>query len=85
MHDWILEGLPPKVLAQHKKILGINEKKNNYTTHSVSNDGTSAGRTHLRNDNGWMKQQKSSLTSKTNNQISISSKATRKVSNDKSF
>jgi dual specificity tyrosine-phosphorylation-regulated kinase 2/3/4 len=23
MHNWILEGLPPKVLAQHKKILGI--------------------------------------------------------------
>ena len=23
MHMWILEGLPPKVLQQHKKILGI--------------------------------------------------------------
>lgn len=25
MHQWILEGLPPKVLAQHKKILGIKD------------------------------------------------------------
>lgn len=26
MHPWILEGLPPKVLAQHKKILGIKDE-----------------------------------------------------------
>ncbi len=25
MHEWILEGLPPKVLVQHKKMLGIKE------------------------------------------------------------
>ena len=25
MHPWILEGLPPKVLAQHKKILGVEK------------------------------------------------------------
>lgn len=25
MHPWIIEGLPPKVLAQHKKILGIKD------------------------------------------------------------
>jgi serine/threonine protein kinase len=25
MHEWILEGLPPKVLVQHKKMLGIEE------------------------------------------------------------
>lgn len=23
MHDWILEGLPPKVLMHHKRMLGI--------------------------------------------------------------
>ena len=23
MHPWILEGLPPKVLSQHKKMLGL--------------------------------------------------------------
>ena len=27
MHPWILEGLPPKVLAQHKKILGIKDEE----------------------------------------------------------
>jgi dual specificity tyrosine-phosphorylation-regulated kinase 2/3/4 len=25
MHEWILEGLPPKVLVQHKKMLGIDD------------------------------------------------------------
>lgn len=25
MHEWILEGLPPKVLIQHKRMLGIDE------------------------------------------------------------
>ena len=23
MHDWIIEGLPPKVLMHHKRMLGI--------------------------------------------------------------
>jgi hypothetical protein len=23
MHDWIVEGLPPKVLVHHKRMLGI--------------------------------------------------------------
>lgn len=27
MHPWILEGLPPKVLAQHKKILGVRTEE----------------------------------------------------------
>jgi len=30
MHDWILEGLPPKVLAQHKKMLGFKESDSKY-------------------------------------------------------
>ena len=25
MHDWIIEGLPPKVLLHHKRMLGIYE------------------------------------------------------------
>ena len=25
MNDWVLEGLPPKVLVQHKKMLGIKD------------------------------------------------------------
>jgi hypothetical protein len=25
MHDWIVEGLPPKVLVHHKRMLGIND------------------------------------------------------------
>jgi serine/threonine protein kinase len=86
MHPWILEGLPPKVLAQHKKILGIRDPKKNYTPHSISNDGTSVNRSQLRNDNGWMKQRKSSLNSKNNpNNISISRKEKQKMDKDKSF
>lgn len=27
LHSWILEGLPPKVLLQHKKILGVNNEE----------------------------------------------------------
>jgi hypothetical protein len=27
MHEWIIEGLPPKVLLHHKKMLGIQKQK----------------------------------------------------------
>jgi serine/threonine protein kinase len=27
MHDWIIEGLPPKVLLHHKRMLGINDEE----------------------------------------------------------
>lgn len=27
MHTWIIEGLPPKVLQQHKKILGVTQNE----------------------------------------------------------
>jgi hypothetical protein len=33
MHDWIVEGLPPKVLLHHKRMLGLV-------------DGTSSGSIH---------------------------------------
>jgi hypothetical protein len=26
MHEWIIEGLPPKVLVHHKRMLGINDE-----------------------------------------------------------
>ena len=32
MHEWILEGLPPKVLEQHKKMLGIKEAEGMFIT-----------------------------------------------------
>lgn len=84
MHQWVLEGLPPKVLAQHKKILGIKETSTDYTPHSISNDEVSTNRSQLRN-NGWMKQRQSSLNSKNDNQISVSSKEKYTIEKDKSF
>jgi hypothetical protein len=45
MHPWILEGLPPKVLAQHKKILGVRGEellsKINKTTSTIDRNSNS--------------------------------------------
>ena len=30
MHEWIIEGLPPKVLVHHKRMLGINDDFNGF-------------------------------------------------------
>ena len=30
MHEWIIEGLPPKVLVHHKRMLGINDDYNGF-------------------------------------------------------
>ena len=27
LHEWIIEGLPPKVLQQHRKMLGVSESR----------------------------------------------------------
>jgi len=27
MHEWVVEGLPPKVLMHHKRMLGIEEEE----------------------------------------------------------
>ena len=35
MHDWILEGLPPKVLIQHKRMLGIDEFPGNLNNNEL--------------------------------------------------
>ena len=36
MHSWILEGLPPKVLMQHKKILGVKDEEKSLSLECVS-------------------------------------------------
>lgn len=28
-HEWILEGLPPKVLVHHKRMFGVKDDKSN--------------------------------------------------------
>lgn len=59
MHEWILEGLPPKVLIQHKKMLGIEEfiapmEDENKTQNLIENllafsgDGNKSHRSHRR-------------------------------------
>lgn len=84
MHQWILEGLPPKVLAQHKKILGIKDEGETMSPPSISQEDTPTNRTSDRN-NGWMKQRKSSLNSKTNNEVSLSTKEKYAAEKEHSF
>ena len=31
MHDWIIEGLPPKVLLHHQRMLGIDPENESET------------------------------------------------------
>jgi len=85
MNPWILEGLPPKVLSQHKRILGINDNdESKQTPHSIINEETMTQRAQARN-NGWMNQRKSSLNSNTNNHISVSTTNKTSINKDKSF
>lgn len=54
MHPWIIDGLPAKVLNQHKRMLGINDDDLHETNYRSSERRTSNGREKVVAQN-WMK------------------------------